>query len=935
MFSLWAAPKGGLWIGYGFGGATFMKDGRIANYTLADGLPSGSIMGFAEDSSGTLWAASSRGLMRLNGRRWTRAGPEWGFPGTNINAVHVDAVGTLWVVADDGVMFLRRGAHRFEMAGITTDGDSSSFFLDAPDHVTWLFNDKLGFLALHPVEQGSRLEPRWLGKGLIDLGQSGLLVDRDGALWLPTLQGIRRLKSLDSLAPTSARGSAASADMFGRSDGLTGEHIFSALQDMEGNVWFGTSGGLDKFRAAKLVKIDVRPGAQYFSLARGDGGSMWVGTSQGQLYRATTTATGDPVSEFSSFIGCLYRDPSGTLWVGSNNAIWEERDGRWIASRRIVKNDRYPDANEIQAIAKDRAGAMWVSVVHAGVYRVMAGTWTLWGGRDDLPKEPATVLSTDNDGRLWLGYVNSRVALLDGGRLTIFAEADGVHLGTALALQTRGRSVWVGGEQGLMRFDGRAFHQVTAKDRGPFRVVSGIVETAAGDLWLNTGEGAVHIIAAEIQRLIDEPGYSVHSELLNYLDGMAGTPSGIRPLPSMAEGSDGRLWFATTNGVLWHDPTTTTKNRRPPGVYVQSITADGRAYDPAGAVQLPVKTRNLTIAYTGLSLSIPERVRFRYRLEGGDASWEDVGMRREAYYTDLAPGRYAFHVTASNEDGVWNDTGAIAEFVIPPTFFQTRWFLGLCILAAAALMWMAFLFRLRQLKARIRWQLEARVVERERIARDLHDTFLQGIQGLMLRFQSATERIPHEEPARRLMEQALDRADQVLEDGRDRVSGLRDANHPSADLPQALQIVGDDLARDHAAEFSLTVDGVPRVLHPIVREESYRVAAEAITNAYRHANAQHIEVRIDFGRLGLSVRVKDDGRGFDVDRPVPATAAGHWGLKGMRERADRIHGRLDMSSKAGAGAVVQLYVPARMAYAGANPGRGLLERAWNRVLGKE
>jgi len=935
VYLLWAAPMGGLWIGYGFGGASYMKDGHITNYTLADGLPSGTIMGFAEDPTGVVWAGSSRGLMRLEGQRWTLVGQEWGFPNTNINAIHVDAGGTLWVVAENGVMFLRPGTHRFEMAGITTDGDSSSYFLDAPDNVTWLFNDKLGFLLLHSVDRASPLHPRWLGKGVIALGQSGLIVDRDGAVWIPTPQGIRRFKSMDSLASTSVRAATAKVDVFGRPDGLTAEHIFSALQDKEGNVWFGTSGGLDKFRAAKLVKIDVPSGSQYFSVARGGGDSMWIGTSQGQLYRVTTTTTGGPVAEFGSFIGCLYRDPSGLLWVGSNNAIWQQQDGRWNASKRIVKNDPYPDANEIQAMAKDTTGAMWVSVVQAGVYRVVADTWTLWGGRDDFPKEPATVLTADSEGRLWLGYVNGRIALLDGARLTVFAEPEDLRIGTTLALKAHGSGVWVGGEQGLLHFDGKVFHPVTARNRGPLPAISGIVETTDGDLWLNTSEGAVHIAPPELQKSLSNPAYPVGFELLNFLDGMAGTPSAIRPLPSMVEGGDGRLWISTTNGVLWHDPRQTTRNRLAPNVYIQSIVADGASYDPSELTQLPMKTRNLSIGYAGLSFSIPERVRFRYRLEGGDSSWEDVGTRREAYFTDLAPGRYAFHVVASNEDGIWNETGATLQFVIPPTFFQTRWFIGLCILAAAGMMWILFLLRLQQLKARIRWQIEARLVERERIARDLHDTFLQGVQGLMLRFQSVTERIPKEEPSRRLMEQALDRADQVLADGRDRVTGLRDATYQSPALPEALRIVGDDLGRDHAAEFSLSVEGAPRDLHPIVREESYRVAAEAITNAYRHAHARHIDVHIEFDKDGLSVRVGDDGHGFDARQPVPATQPGHWGLTGMRERAARIRGQLKVSSNAVTGSIVELHIPARMAYAEGFGGQGKLRRAWTRVLGKE
>jgi signal transduction histidine kinase len=317
-----------------------------------------------------------------------------------------------------------------------------------------------------------------------------------------------------------------------------------------------------------------------------------------------------------------------------------------------------------------------------------------------------------------------------------------------------------------------------------------------------------------------------------------------------------------------------------------------------------------------LSLARPERVRFRYRLEGFEPQWVEAGTRRQAFFTNLDPGSYRFRVIAANEHGVWNESGAALDILIPPKFVQTRIFVILCALTAVIVLWFAYLMRVRHITARERSRLGERIDERERIARELHDTLLQGIHGLILKFQAATDQIPTDLPARGAMEAALDRADQVLIEGRDRVKDLRSASELADDLPRAIAKAGEQLLQDQTIHFGVIVEGTARPLHPIVNEETLRIACEALANASQHAKASRIEVEVIYERRELRLRFRDDGIGIDNEILSAGGRDGHWGLAGMRERAKKIRGQLEIWSRAGAGTEIELHVPGAMAYAG-------------------
>jgi signal transduction histidine kinase len=353
-------------------------------------------------------------------------------------------------------------------------------------------------------------------------------------------------------------------------------------------------------------------------------------------------------------------------------------------------------------------------------------------------------------------------------------------------------------------------------------------------------------------------------------------------------------------------------------VHIETVKINGKERAPDEGLALSHRSNDLEIDYTALSFTNPDRVQFRYKLEGKDADWQDVGTRRQAYYNSLSPKQYRFRVMASNNDGVWNEAGAAWDFTIVPAFYQTIWFQALCVIAGAGMLWLLHRLRLRQIARQFNVRMEERVNERTRIARDLHDTLLQSFQGVLLKFHAVTYLLPNHPEAQTKLEGVIEQARAAIAEGRDAVQGLRSSALVSNELAQAISIFGDGLSADHAGpdcpELRVQVQGASRDLAPLVRDEVYRIA-EALRNAFRHAHAKRIEVDIVYDRRQLQLRVRDDGQGIDQTVLSKGGRAGHQGLPGMQERAKLVGGKLSVWSERDAGAEVELRVPASIAYA--------------------
>ncbi len=404
-----------------------------------------------------------------------------------------------------------------------------------------------------------------------------------------------------------------------------------------------------------------------------------------------------------------------------------------------------------------------------------------------------------------------------------------------------------------------------------------------------------------------------HGDVREYgvADGLLGVES-VKRHRILVTDSIGRVWFALSRGLSVADPTRADDRGQPAITLVEQMTADGAQVDVHGPIRIPSSRRRLAVTYAGLSLSVPERVRYRYRLDGFDSDWSDPVAERQAVYTNLAPGHYRFRVIASNSDGAWNGTEAAMPFEVRATFWQTSWFQLSAVVLSGLAGWGLYRLRVRQVARQLSTRFEERLAERTHIAQELHDTLLQGFVSASMQLHVAVDRLPEDSPAKPSLRRVLDLMGKVIDEGRNAVRGLRSSSSAPHELEQAFAGAQQEVGVSDAA-YRVIVEGRPRSLKPIIRDEVYRIGREALVNAFRHSGATNIEIELEYGPKELSVFVRDDGRGVQPE-VLEAGSEGHWGITGMRERAQRIGGSLRIRSRAAAGTEVELRIPAQVAF---------------------
>jgi signal transduction histidine kinase len=445
-----------------------------------------------------------------------------------------------------------------------------------------------------------------------------------------------------------------------------------------------------------------------------------------------------------------------------------------------------------------------------------------------------------------------------------------------------------------------------------------LVNDGAGSLWLYTNCGIIVLAMADLENWWVEPDSKVNTKIF---DGFDGAQPGLSPMqPQASRSTDGRLWFANNSLLQMIDPTRLGANQLPPPVQIERIVADRKSYSARGQLNLPPLTRVLEIDYTALSLVIPQKVRFRYKLEGHDRDWQEPGTRRQAFYNDLPPGKYTFRVIACNNDGVWNEEGTTVVFNIAPAFYQTGWFILLCATAITGLAFAAYRWRVRWIAAQLDRQFEERLAERTRIAQDLHDTLLQGVLSASMQLHVANDQLSEDARAKPLVTRVLELMGHAVNEGRNTLRGLRSYDEGTQTLDQAYSGVSQEFAFHQASGFRVIVEGQPCALHPMIRDEVYRIGREAIVNAFRHSQAKNIEVEIHYTARELRILVRDDGCGIN-QQVLHSGRDGHFGLPGMRERAERIGARLKVLSRPDAGTKIEFFIPGKVAYLTSSPGR--------------
>jgi signal transduction histidine kinase/ligand-binding sensor domain-containing protein len=905
---LLTARDGTLWIGTAKGLASW-KDGRLTQYSELAGQK---IKKLFEDRDGTVWAGGISfpppGKLCAIHNGSIECFGEDGSLGNGVVGLFEDSKGTFWVGGVVGLWRWKPGPPKFYplpsqengISGLAEDQDGS-LLISMPGGIRRVVDGKTEMAYPFPDLARQFEGPR-------------LLRDRDGGLWIGTrgrgLVHVHRGRT----------------DVFAQSDGLSSENVFSLFEDREGNIWVGTFDGLDRFRELAVPTFSVKQGlsnALAWSVLAARDGSVWLATT-GDLNHWQN----GQISTFDRRHGKLN---------GAARTLFQDARGRmWVSTPRefgYLENDRFNPVKGVpggwvNGIAEDTAGNLWIADMDAGLFQLFRGNvvqqipWAKLGH-----KAAAFSLAADPlRGGLWLGFVQGGIAYFSDGQVRAsYSAADGLGEGLVsdLRLDLDG-TLWAATEGGLSRLKDGRIATLRSSHGLPCDGVYWTVEDDAHALWLSMTCGLLRIARSELDASLADSRRTIQVTVFDNSDGVRISTTFFGYGPQVTKTSDGKLWFRSLDGVSVVDPQHLAFNNIPSPVHIEQIIADRQTYDATsdakGQLHLPPLIRDLQIDYTALSLVAPEKVLFRYKLEGWDQDWQDVGNRRKAFYNNLPPRNYRFRVMACNNSGVWNEAGAFLDFSIAPAYYQTIWFRASVVVALASVMATLYRMRVRRLALQFNARMEERVNERTRIARDLHDTLLQSFHGLVLRFQAAALLLPDRPAeARATLDTAIDSASQAMVEGRDAVLGLRPQPIANNDLAEVMSALGDELsAADRAAQppphFRVRVEGTPRDLATLVRDEVYRIAREALRNAFQHARATGIEVEIRYELRQFRLRVRDDGMGIEPAVFTDGGRAGHYGLAGMRERAELLGGTLAVWSKPDAGTEMELSLPGSVAY---------------------
>ena len=910
-YSLLVTGDGTLWIGT-FAGLVSWKDDKLTQYPEVGELFVTSLL---EDREGTVWAGTMTPPGNSGGRlcaiRSGRAecyGQDGAF-GIFVWSLGEDSSGALWAGAESGVWRWKPGPpKRYETAGMRI-GDISK----ADDGRPLVGMSGAGLRQI----VGDKVEPypihRAMNSNVLlsdrDVDSNKLLRDHDGGLWIGTHErGLIHVHQGRS-------------DVFTKTDGLSGDISCSIFEDREGNVWVATTEGLDRFRELPITTISTRQGLSSDhsnSVIAAIDGSIWVASHDAltRLKDGQTTifrkASGLP----DDFVQSLFEDYRGRLWVHTAAGLAYLNDSRFVTVKGVPIGDVY-------SITGDKAGNLWLSA-NKGLSHLLDGRlvehlpWSELGRR-----QQAKVILSDQGG-LWLSFWQDGGVLYfkDGQVQASYTAANGLGKGHVPGLQIdRDGALWAATEEGgLSRIKDGRVTTLTTKNGLPCDAIHWTIEDDDRSLWLYTACGLVRIVRGELDGWIADPARRIETTLWDADDGVRLHPNSPSSFgPTIGRSPDGRLWsLIAGEGIGVVDPHHLAFNRLPPPVYLEQVTADGTSYDATQGLRLPAGSRDVLFNFTALTFAEPDKVRFRVKLEGQDKGWQELVNQRQVHYTNLPPGSYRFRVLACNNSGVWNEQGATMEFVIPPMWYQTNWFRVFWVVAFLALIFATYRLRVRHLAHQFNMTVEARVSERTRIARDLHDTLLQSFQGLLLRFELASQLLANRPAeAKQALDSALERAADAVTEARDAVQGLRLSAFDSNDLANAIAAIAKELTGNVSAVNSpgvdVEVEGVRRNLKPVVRDEAYRIAVEAMRNAFRHAHATRILVEIRYDDRQFCLTVRDDGKGVVVET-IQREPSGHFGLHGMRERAELLGGKLEVWSKLGSGTQIELSIPGAIAY---------------------
>ncbi len=889
--ALLGTQDGSLWIGTNGGGLTHYRHGRFTDFGQAQGITAHTVSALAEDHSGHLWIGTNDGLLRYDGERIVPYGDGQGIAPRPIRSIRVDRQGVVWVGTGRGAYRLRGG--RFETVPV---GQRVRSIAEGTDGAMWFGTADHGVVRWQ-LDHATTFDIR---RGLPTNDVRAIHVDRHGGVWIGTNgSGILRLVD-GSVTGLTTR------------EGFSSDFVRAIFEDRDGSLWFGTEGGgLNRLRESRLTVLDHDDGLGgdfVRAVIEDRQGRMWLATDGAGLTRfdghsASHISRANGLPE--NFVYAMLDDGRGRLWLGTDGGGLAVLEGS--RARRSPASDALP-SDAIFSLAQTRDERLWVgtgmglvSVRHDQVEPVPALA--------PLRGHHVAALHVAAGGTLWIGARNYGVWSFDGTRLVRHGAEQGFgELSVSAFHEDAEGTLWIATRGGLLRIADGRIHRFTTADGLLTDNIYGVVEGSAGQLWMSSTTGLFRVGKDDLDRRMRHGGAPVTPVVFNTSDGMKVSEATGGGHPSTWRRRDGTLWFPTPRGVVVIDTDAPAMaSALPPPVFVEQVQRDGQAVPFDTPFDVPASTRTMTFGYTALSFLAPAKTRFRYRLEGLEREWVQAGARREVTYTDLPDGRYTFRVIAANGEGAWNETGAAVSFTVLPPYYRSAWFLGLCVLGLVLAGWGGHRSRMRAMRQRF----AAVLAERGRVARELHDTLLQGFAGVSLQLDAVRHgMLAAPDKAATQLDRVLGQVDSCLTEARRSIWNMRAIALEEGDLVGALRTLAARTSEQSPVRVHVDVDGDARRLPAAVETDLLRVGQEAMANAIRHASADLVRITVRFDRRLVSLSVHDNGRGFDAAAVDPLVAP-HYGLRGMRERVERLGGTFALDSQPGQGTTVDVRVPLR------------------------
>jgi signal transduction histidine kinase/ligand-binding sensor domain-containing protein len=888
--ALWAARDGGLWIGTS-GGLTFCRDRKFTTYTRKDGLADIFISSITEDQSGAVWMAAGIFVSRFQNGKFTNYSPGENLPIESPRAVYLGRDGALYVAGFAGVA--RREGDRFVsvIGPPEVGGDIVTNLTQDHSGNLWVAGPS-GLLMRTPAGKLRQFQTK---DGLPDNFVRSLWEDRDGNVWAGTNGGLARLENgrfvSNPVATASER-----------------DWVRCIYEDTEGNLWVGMNSGLNRFRDDIFTvygEAEGLPSDEPTTVYQDRRGRIWIGFHDRGLVelgngkpRVYTARDGLPSNEIFS----IREDHAGDLLIATREGPSRMHDGRFIKQFIDDPLNRRLSFDFLE----DRAGRFWAALP-AGLSQLQGGR-----ARNVIPGGPLlndalVILCETRDGSLWAGSYAQGLWRLKDGQSKLYTISDGLSSNEIRSLvDDRDGTLWIGTfGGGLNALRNGHFFSVTAKEGLLSDNISHVEDDGQGSLWLSTTRGICRVHKQDLNDYIAGKIKSITPVNYGVADGLrsAQCAPGYPTSRGGTQTADGRLWFPTSRGLAVFDPNEKAPEVDATVVHLLDVLLDGRSIATNKPAVLPPGDGRVQFRYSGINLSTPERVRYSYRLEGLDRDWVNSVSRRVTNYNSLPHGHYRFVVRAGLPGGPSSE--AAFSFVLQPHFYETAWFRYLCVALGAAAIWGLFRLRVRQIRERFDLVLD----ERARLAREIHDTLAQGFVGISSQLDAVALTLNgHLDSARKHLDLARKMARHSLTEARRSVMDLRASALEGQDLPAALSEAARQWTAGSPVKVHVDVEGSRRRLPEEMEQHLLRIAQEAVTNTVKHAHAKEVWIRLNMDNGKLRMRVADDGEGFEQTDAF-SDVGGHFGLLGMRERAERLGGDLQLRSEPGEGTEVEVTVP--------------------------